>query len=74
MLPEKLYEVAAEVEGHDLIGRPHQLAADEDSRERGGAAHPLQRLLDLGTLGVGVDVVDARANPKLLEQNLDCVA
>lgn len=74
MLPEELYEVATEVEGHDLVGGAHQIAPDEDRRERGGAAHPLERLLDLGALGVGVDVVDAGVNLKLLEQNLDCVA
>lgn len=67
-------EVAAEVEGHDLIGGADELAADEDGRQSAAAAHPLQPLLDLGAVGVVVDLVDARVHPQLLEQYLHCIA
>lgn len=74
MLSEKLYEFAAEVERHDLIGWSDKLTTDEDRWQRAAAAQPLERLLDLNAIWNGVDLNDARLHPKLLEQNLNCIA
>lgn len=79
MWPEQRNEGPTEVEGHDLVGGPHESAADEDRRNRAAAAsataaHPHEGLLDFLAVGIAVDIVDQKTNVELVEEYLNRVA
>lgn len=67
-------ERATKVKGHNFIGGTNELASDEDSWNRRGAAEPEESLLDLTAVRVVVDLVDGWLNPKVTEQDLNSVA
>lgn len=63
------------MEGHDFVGGADEVAADEDRRHGGVAAHPGQGSLHFfPVLVVGVDVVHVGLHAQLLEQDVHRVA
>ncbi|KAK3417873.1 hypothetical protein EUGRSUZ_H03859 [Eucalyptus grandis] len=71
---EHSLERAAEVVGHDGVGRPDELPPDEDGGDGRAAAEPSQGPLHLLPSRVLVELVDGRAHTELVEQALHCMA